>query len=152
MSSFARFALPLILAAVSTTAWTRASAPAFEDFRVAVQARKPSVKLRLSTAQDKQYRTELATAFRQPVNFAGRYVLSTIGCGASCILAAAIDTKTGTVTWLPNSICCWPPAVVEPLDFQRGSELLIAHGQLNEVGSSGPHYYRLIGGRFAELK
>lgn len=148
----ARYTLPLLIATTPTAGGASGPAPKFDDFHVSVQAQKTTVKLQLLTAQDKEYRTELLTAFRQPVNFAGHHVLTTIGCGASCILTAAIDTKTGTVAWLPFSICCWPLSVSEPLEFRKGSELLILQGQRNEAGYAGPHYYRFMNGRFAELR
>ncbi|TWI63667.1 hypothetical protein IP91_03639 [Pseudoduganella lurida] len=87
-----------------------------------------------------------------PVNFAGRFVLTTIGCGASCVLTAALDKQTGAVTWLPFTICCWDLAISEPLEFRRDSALLIVHGQRNEEGGAGPHYYRINGGQFEELR
>jgi hypothetical protein len=152
MHSIARHTLPLIIAAATAAGWASNPAPRFEDFRVAVQARTAFAKLRLLTAQDKEYRTELATAFREPVNFAGHHVLATIGCGASCILTAVIDTKTGTVAWLPFSTCCWPLAVSQPLDFRKDSKLLVLHGQRNEAGDAGPHYYQFVDGRFTELR
>jgi hypothetical protein len=152
MNLIVRYTLPLIIAIASATGWVSNAAPRFKDFHVAVQTRASPVKLRLETAQDKEYRTELAAAFRKPANFAGHYVLTMIGCGASCILVAAVDTKTGMVAWLPFSICCWPLAVTEPLDFRKGSELLILRGQRNEAGYAGPHYYRFTDGRFTEIR
>ncbi|WP_145650516.1 hypothetical protein [Pseudoduganella lurida] len=86
------------------------------------------------------------------MNFAGRFVLTTIGCGASCVLTAALDKQTGAVTWLPFTICCWDLAISEPLEFRRDSALLIVHGQRNEEGGAGPHYYRINGGQFEELR
>ena len=90
-----------------------------------------------------------ATEGRKP-NFAGHYVLTSWGCGASCTMSAAIDTGTGTVSWLPFTVCCWAPEIAEPLQFRADSRLLIVHGSRNEHGG-GVHYYTIEGGQFSEL-
>jgi hypothetical protein len=87
-----------------------------------------------------------------PINFAGHYILTVIGCGTSCILVAAIDARNGKVAWLPYSLCCWTDQVSEPLRFRSNSDLLILNGQRDERGVNGPHYVRLLGGRFIALR
>lgn len=94
----------------------------------------------------------LRSAARRRPNFAGRYVLTQVGCGASCIMLAALDAKTGDVVWWPGTWCCWELAVKEPVEFRRDSERLILHGQVDEAGPAGPHYWRLTGGRFVQVK
>ncbi len=83
----------------------------------------------------------------QPVNFAGHYVLTSIGCGAGCVQVAAIDAGTGAVAWLPKTVCCWPLALTDPLEYRRDSRLLIVYGALNEKGS-GAHAFVFDGRRF----
>ena len=54
------------------------------------------------------FRTRLIEAARSGnVNFAGRYILTTWGCGSGgCREGAIIDAKNGDVFWLPRSACC----------------------------------------------
>jgi hypothetical protein len=152
MIPFGRFAVALALSLASALAFAKGAPPAFGAFPVATHIETRSATVRLQSAQDKQFKTALREAFRQPVNFAGHYILTTIGCGASCVLAAAIDATTGRVAWLPFNVCCWPADIDEPLAFRRDSELLVIHGQRNEHGPVGPHYYRFSAGRFTELR
>ena len=129
----------------------QAAAPAFERYPVSGHYTKPAAAPRLAQPRDREYRSALKEAARQPVNFAGQYVLTTIGCGASCIMLAALDAKTGRVSWLPFTLCCWAPSVDEPVLFKADSDLVILHGQRNEAGKTGPHYFRLVGGRFVKV-
>lgn len=124
--------------------------PSFEQF-AHTNSHTNSAALRIPRQRDAQFRTELNEASKRPINFAGHYVLTTIGCGASCIHVAAVDAKTGRVTWLPFTLCCWESSIPEPVLFRLDSELLILKGQRDEVGGSGPHYFRLLGGHFVEL-
>jgi hypothetical protein len=128
------------------------SAPSFDTFRTSPRMLKQAAALRIQSAQDREYRSVLQAASKKPVNFAGHLVLTSIGCGASCVLTAALDKQTGTVTWLPFTICCWDLAISEPLEFRPDSALLVVHGQRNEAGGTGPHYYRFTGGRFKEVR
>jgi hypothetical protein len=128
------------------------AAPRFEEFpALAYTGRTAGVQLR--DTKSREYASALRTASRQPVNFAGRYVLATWGCGASCVMGAAIDAKTGSVTWLPFTVCCWDLKITEPLEYRLNSHLLIVHGSLDEKGAgSGTHYYDFDGRRFAPIK
>ena len=57
---------------------------------------------------DLGYRTRLHEAAQQRPDFAGHYVLALWGCGAECLMGAAVDVRSGRVTWLPgDTICCW---------------------------------------------
>jgi len=78
--------------------------------------------------------------------FAGQYILTTIGCGASCILSSIIDARSGQVTWLPFTICCWDPG--KPLDFRLDSSLLVVHGMRDEQEPNGTFYYAFEEGKF----
>jgi hypothetical protein len=127
------------------------AAPQFEDFPTHSYTGKPA-SVQLHGARSRMYASRLRLAARQPVNFSGRYILATWGCGASCVMGAAIDAKTGSVAWLPFTVCCWNLEITEPLEFRRDSHLLIVHGSLDEKGSgSGIHYYDFDGRRFAPI-
>lgn len=128
-----------------------AAAPQFEDFPAALYVGKPaSVELR--GAKSRLYASRLRLSSRQPVNFSGHYILATWGCGASCVMGAAIDAKTGSVTWLPFTVCCGKLEITEPLEYRPDSHLLIVHGALNEKTSSNEiHYFDFNGRRFAPI-
>lgn len=68
----------------------------------------------------------------------------------------AIDRDTGTVVWLPDTICCWfrgPGDVAEPVAFRRGSRLVVLTGLRDEVpGDDGVHLYRIAGRRFIHIR
>ena len=137
------FALAFIFAASSSIA---SAAPTFEDYPSQDFTGK-AAKIRLHDAQSKKFASVLTQAARRPPDFAGRYVLASWGCGASCIMTAAIDSATGAVAWLPFTVCCWEQDVDTPLEYQKKSHLLIVHGSRNEVGG-GVHYYKFDGKNF----
>lgn len=127
------------------------AAPRFEDFPATLYAGK-SAAVDLNGAKGRQYASELRLASRQAVNFAGHYILATWGCGASCVMGAAIDAKSGSVTWLPFTVCCWALEITEPLQYRRDSHLLIVHGSLDEKGTGNEiHHYKFDGRRFAPI-
>jgi hypothetical protein len=140
--------LVVLLAVVSQQAL---AAPRFVDFPATPYRGKPA-GVHLRDAKSREYASALRTASHQPTNFAGRYVLATWGCGASCIMGAAIDAKTGAVAWVPFTVCCWNLEITEPLEYRRESRLLIVHGSLDEQGAgSAVHYYEFDGTRFAPV-
>lgn len=137
-------------------AWAGAAAadalPQFRDFPATASQAGPAAPVRLADARSRQFATRLRQGASGPANFAGRYVLTAWGCGASCVTVAAIHRGTGEVTWLPFSVCCWRDDVSEPLRFRLDSRLLAASGMRNEAGSNGTSYYKLDGGRFVLVR
>lgn len=127
------------------------AAPRFEDLPAQLYTGKPA-SVDLKGAKSRRYASELRLASRQPVNFSGRYILATWGCGASCVMGAAIDAKTGSVTWLPFTVCCWKLEITEPLEYRSDSHLLIVHGNLNEKATASEiHYFDFNGRSFAPI-
>jgi hypothetical protein len=138
----------VLLAFISTAVL---AAPRFDDFPAPFYAGKPA-SVHLQGAKNRMYASRLRLASREPVNFSGRYILAAWGCGASCVMGAAIDAKTGAVIWLPFTVCCWNLEITEPLEYRRDSRLLIVHGSLDEKGDgSETHYYDFDGRRFASI-
>ena len=96
---------------------------------------------------DVAYRTRLRRGAEDPVNYAGHYVLAVWGCGADCVMGAAIDVRSGRVHWLPGTVCCGftdgpGHPDIEPVRFQRDSRLLVLTGLRDErEGDGGEHYY-----------
>ena len=126
------------------------SAPAFGDFPAQPFKGRPA-KLQIVSAKDREYATRLRQLSGRKPNFGGHYTLVSWGCGASCVMAAAINAESGKVVWLPFTICCWDFNVSEPLEFQRDSRLLIAHGSRNESGG-GDYYYQIEPSGFVLVK
>jgi hypothetical protein len=124
--------------------------PAFQSFPVREQFQGPNAHPRLTTKQDREFRTSLNRAARQAPNFAGHYILTNIGCGASCVLTAVIDAKSGRVNWLPFTLCCWDDKITEPIEFRRDSDLMILHGSKDEK-APGTWTYRFTGERFQPI-
>lgn len=139
------FAL-LLLVSVEVSA-----APRFKDFPAESYSGQ-AARIRLQGPKSHLYATRLRMASRQPVNFAGRYILATWGCGASCVMGAAIDAETGSVRWIPFTVCCWNLEITEPLAYRRDSRLLVVHGSLDEKGAgSAVQYFDFDGKRFIQI-
>lgn len=116
--------------------------PSFDAYPVAEKFKGGVAKVRIQSSKDREFATRLREVARGKPNFAGHYILSSWGCGASCITTVAVDVKTGQTTWLPFTLCCWAPEIDVPIEFRVNSRLLILHGARNESGS-GTYYYQL---------
>lgn len=126
-------------------------APDFGDCRVAldrdIEPRASPPRLRLDTRQARLYGTQLREAAKSPADFAGHYKLAMWGCGAGCVMAAAINTRSGRVVFLPFTVSDWPLDVQEPLSYRQDSCLLKVQGRRNEA-QQGVYFYRFDGGGF----
>lgn len=127
------------------------AAPRFDEYAVKDGFNGKPAKVRIVSAEDREYATRLREASRQKPNFAGHYVLASWGCGASCLSTVAIDSNNGHVTWLPFTVCCWDVDVTEPIEFRRDSRLIVVHGSRNEAGG-GTYYYSLDKSGFELVK
>ena len=141
-----RFRL-IFLAAACFSSSLACATPSFDAYHVPYQPIQTRSQVKITDAKSRQFKDELEYYADQPVNFAGHYVLASWGCGASCIIAAAIDARTGDVTWLPFTVCCWESDVTEPLTFRRESELLLVRGMKNET-EPGTYFLSLGKERF----
>jgi hypothetical protein len=144
-----RLALFLVLASIGMASVHAAdAAPAdFRSFAVPPMAASAQpVAPRILDRAQRRYATALRSAPARP-DFAGHYTLATWGCGASCVMAAAIDRVSGAVVMLPFRVSDWPLEREEPFDYQPDSRLLVVHGRRNE-GVAGVFRYELAGGRF----
>lgn len=131
---------------------------AFADYPAATaQHRSTAVKPVFRTAEDRQYQTRIDEAASDgKVNFAGHYMLSAVGCGASCVMVFALDADTGKVNWLPFTVSQGMDdkgfdTDIPPLDFRPDSRLLIVAGSRNEHGH-GLYQYVFEHGQFRLLK
>jgi hypothetical protein len=143
--------IALIIYSTSISAADHSHPISFDTYKVGVATKKSSVLPKTTSADATPYISQLNSAARQPINFAGHYILATWGCGSGCVMGGAIDTVTGRVVMLPFTVSNWPLQVVEPLAFQKDSALLVIQGSRNEQGS-GIHYYQFDGSQFKLLK
>lgn len=143
-------ALFFLLLAAYPQAQSNTPLPKFEDYHIRDQYTGKTAPP-IITKDDRSFRTRLRDASRGKANFAGHYVLTVWGCGAACLMGAAIDAKTGRVYWLPFTVCCWPVEVEHPLDFRLDSSLIVFTGSRNEEGG-GVYYYKFDNGQFTLLR
>ena len=137
------------LALCTLQAFAATNTPSFEQYPDPVVRLKSSPPPRLVSRQDREYRTRIAEASREEVNFSGHYVLSSFGCGSSCVMSFALDKKSGKVSWLPFTVCCADSVATDamPLSFRKDSRLLVVTGSRNEDGK-GVYYYEFKRGEF----
>jgi hypothetical protein len=84
----------------------RAALPKFSDYPASPAGLTAKAPIKI-TNEDRMYRSQLCRGYAKPVNSAGKYVLTYWGCGMECLMGAAIDAETGTIHWLPGTVCCW---------------------------------------------
>jgi hypothetical protein len=155
MILFNRSLLVLVLSVtLASVSAAQSRVPHFKDYPSEPYA-GPNAPIVLKRG-DMMFRTKLREASKEKPNFAGHYILAVWGCGAECLMGAAIDAKTGRVFWLPHTICCWGFNVderFEPMEFRLNSSLIVFSGLRNEKeGDNGAHFYKFENGRFVHLK
>lgn len=121
------------------------NAPAFSSYPASLyQGRNAELRLG-QDPEAKRYKTRLQEWSKEKVNFAGHYILTTWGCGTSCVQIMIIDAKNGQVFHpkgvsinsavnvqdeLLDSNARWPGR--GSLHFQPDSELLMLVGAPEE--------------------
>lgn len=72
-------------------------APVLADYATdVVKVHKPQVDFSTNTAA-RLYRTAISKDVSRGVNFAGKYVVSTWGCGEACVGSAVVNADTGKI-------------------------------------------------------
>lgn len=91
-----KFVLTSMLCAIVTIplANAKSSVPQFIDYPVKIYTGKTS-QLDLSDESARIFRTRLRDALKEKPDFAGEYVVTMWGCGASCRMYAFINKRTG---------------------------------------------------------
>jgi hypothetical protein len=145
-----------VLALMARIAVAQSRVPQFRDYPVSEAYIGKTAPLIL-TRDDKTFRTRLRWAAKNlKPNFAGRYILTTWGCGTSCLMGAVIDAKTGKVHWWDFSLCCWGYDIDEnfqPIEIRLNSKLIVFSGARNEKdGDIGAHFYKFENGRFVHIR
>jgi len=148
------FALGVVSAGVAARpAAYAAKIPQFAAYPASPGYHGRNAEPQLSTPEARTYRTRLREAAKERPNFAGRYILTTWGCGTSCVMGAVIDAQSGRVTFLPATVCCWSVSVDDgfrPVEARLTSRLIVLSGLLDEKGTMGSHFV-FDGHSFAKL-
>lgn len=143
--------LSLLTIAPSLVTAEQNHTPKFTDYPVNHLYVGPHANVALATSEERAYRTRLREASKQDVNFAGEYVLTTWGCGSTCLTGAVVSLRTGYVVFLPGTVCCWE-GKGERLSFQSNSRLIIARGIIDEESEHGLHFYEFTRGSFKHIR
>jgi hypothetical protein len=157
----AAFALLLTLC-ISLNAQPKTPLLKFSAYRVSVE--KPRIK-KIDFRRNRDagtYRTRLSEGLADGVNFAGRYVVVTWGCGTGCTNGAIIDTRTGNALWPEqffNISAVYGDGYADPiLEYKKNSRLFIVHGipgppdEKAKTPPSGDYYYEWRNNAFHRLK
>lgn len=151
-----RLLLSIILSLTLTSVvFTQNRLPRFKEYPVLESYFGANAPLVLKR-DDMMFRTRLREASKEKPNFAGHYILTTWGCGTTCLMGAVIDAKNGRVHWWNFSICCWGFDVddrFQPIEFRLNSSLIVFSGARNEKeGDVGAHFYKFENGRFVHVR
>jgi hypothetical protein len=165
-----------ILLADSSAPWassqskasTRAPAkqlPRFEDYPVTEIWHGTPAPVKLDTASERLFRTNLTTAAKEPPNFAGHYRFTFWGCGSYCGAGAVVDLETGIV--YPPPLAArgngWDRWIMSPgfaedsgVDFRLDSRLVIVRGGINyserlKANVPDVYYFLWEGDRFRQI-
>jgi hypothetical protein len=144
----AAFVMALVLNPALCSAAENTADPRFDAFQVPAEGDFKPARVKIASAKSREFASELQAAQSQKPNFAGHFIFAEFGCGASCVMSAAIDAKTGDVAWLPFTVCC--SDVDEPIEFKPDSRLLKIRGSRNEKGS-GTYFYVFDGRSFKQI-
>jgi len=143
----------VVVLTAQAVAWA-SDIPQFAAYPAPPVYRGRNAEPKLSTQSARTFRTRLQEAAKEKPNFAGRYILTTWGCGTSCVMGAVIDALSGQVTFLPASVCCWGAvdAGFSPVEARLWSRLIVLSGLLDEKGEMGSHYFVFDGSKFTKLR
>lgn len=130
------------------------SAPTFAKYSAKI-GKVSAKEVKLQSHKDaRMFRTNLRNAFKEGVNFAGSFILTSWGCGTSCLQTAIIDGKTGNV-FFPKELQGTSFGFgelsnkEESIEFKQNSRLLningYAGGEVGEKNKYGIWYYEWTG-------
>jgi len=109
--------------------------------------------------ENRSIKTILINAYKQPVNFSGKYIIFTYACGGGCLYGGVIDTKSGkVVSQLPAMYDTSDSAESEfEIVYKKSSRLLIIRGRRIdkdsfEVGAFSTDFYEFKNNNFYLIK
>ncbi|OUY08198.1 hypothetical protein [Acinetobacter populi] len=129
--------------------------PQFQDYPAKTFVGK-NQPLKLN-AQSKKYRTLFTQMSQQKPNFAGQYVMETVGCGGGCSFALAFNAKTGQSFILPDTFAdCYSVQkgfTQNDIFYQKDSHLVIAVGsRYGDQEKCETVYYLVENDQFKQIK
>lgn len=152
MSALVKATLAALLLTASSPVWAAAcnddGTPRFEDYPAVSATVEKRAKLKLDSAFARKYRTALREGLRDyPVEFAGRYVVVTFGCGTTCMFGGWVDTETGETFGMSGILDTFGPFGIEtPLVYRADSRLVITLGTANsDADRPEASYYEWTG-------
>lgn len=144
-------ALSLTLFSV-TMLHAETTVPQFTDYPVKVYTGK-TAQLDMTDESARMFRTRLRDALKEKTNFAGEYVITMWGCGASCRSYAFINKRTGK---LLEGGFGGEGSQEDVIDSKANSRLLVTQEEhMNkdwEVESLTVRFYAFQQGKFKLLK
>ena len=96
------------------------------------------------TKEAYDFRTRLRAASALPANFDGHYRLQTWGCGMGCTFGGIVDLISGATYILPFGVTgdhTNKEGNYVRVEFKNESSLVVFHGQIDQQGVDGDHYY-----------
>lgn len=116
-----------------------------------IKSKAPNLK---SHKLARMFRTNLRDAANEGINFAGHFVLTVWGCGASCGVGAIINARSGVV-YFPEELTGMSNAGI--LQFRSNSQLIIldggaGNGETQKPRKDGTHYFRWTGKKLQRIK
>lgn len=80
------------------------------------------------------FRTRFKKLAKQPMNFAGHYAITFVGCGTSCSMGLGYDAKTGKTFFLPTLTECHVDGGYHASEnyFRKDSRLIVLAGNYDE--------------------
>lgn len=101
--------------------YSKEDLPRFEDFLVESFFEGSSVNVNFESHENaKKFKTAIANGARDGLNFAGKYVLISWGCGTMCQTIAIVDADNGNIYFAPFSSSLG-------VEFKKDSSLLIVN-------------------------
>jgi hypothetical protein len=131
--------MPILLALlIAADATAGSQVPAFADYPAFAEPKVLAQADLASNPSARQFRTRIRESNKEPINFAGVFTVSRIGCGTSCAFPILVDRRDGKVHFFPDGVVSWAADVGDDDDygftFRRDSRLLRSCGMLNESG------------------
>ncbi len=134
--------------------------PKFPSFPApTMKGQKAPLKL---NAEDRMFRTRYRDLHKSKPNFAGHYVLTGVGCGASCFFMLGVDLKLGqTIRFdMPMGeglISCSEEykddlgaTVEKDFSFRSNSRLIIVNGRMDGL-ECGARYFQEKNGKLIHI-
>jgi hypothetical protein len=131
--------MSFLFALVIATSWPAGSeVPPFSAYPALAEPEVLAPADLTSNPRAHRYRTLIRESDKEPINFAGVFTVSRVGCGTSCAFLVLVDRRDGKVQFFPKGVLSWAGDFGDGEDygftFKRDSRLLRSCGMLNESG------------------